>query len=81
MCYIYKADDKTCDKYRDLIVSLANFLYKIDLNDRDKKLLWKALRRNKKMLKSMDISKKEFDLSVFDAVYEALNYKYSGDKE
>ena len=74
-----KADDKTCDKYRDLIVSLANFLYKIELNDRDKKLLWKALRRNKKMLKSMDISKKEFDMSIFEAVYEALNYKYSGD--
>lgn len=74
-----KADAKTCDKYRDLIVSLANFLYKIELNDRDKKLLWKALRRNKKMLKSMDISKKEFDMSIFEAVYEALNYKYSGD--
>ena len=74
-----KADIKTCDKYRDLIVSLANFLYKIELNDRDKKLLWKALRRNKKMLKSMDISKKEFDMSIFEAVYEALNYKHSGD--
>ena len=74
-----KADAKTCDKYRDLIVSLANFLYKIELNDRDKRLLWKALRRNKKMLKSMDISKKEFDMSIFEAVYEALNYKYSGD--
>lgn len=31
------------------------------------------------MLKSMDISKKEFDMSIFEAVYEALNYKYSGD--
>lgn len=39
----YKADTNTCDKYRDLIVSLANFLYKIELNDRDKKLLCKAL--------------------------------------
>ena len=29
----------------------------------------------------MDISKKEFDMSVFEAVYEALNYKYSGDNE
>ena len=51
----------------------------VELNDRDKKLLWKALRRNKKMLKSMDISKKEFDMSIFEAVYEALNYKHSGD--
>ena len=74
-----KADAKTCDKYRDLIVSLANFLYKIELNDRDKRLLWKALRRNKKMLKSMNKKKKEFDMSIFEAVYEALNYKYSGD--
>ena len=49
----------------------------IDLNDRDKKLLWESLRRNKKMLKSMDVSKKEFDMSIFDAVYEALDYKYS----
>lgn len=57
---------------------LANFVYKIDLDDRDKKLLWKTLRRNKKMLKSMDISKKEFDMSVFDAVYEALKFKYAG---
>ena len=71
-----KADGDVCNKYKDLIVSLANFLYKIDLNDRDKKLLWKSLRKNKKMLKSMDISKKEFDTSIFDAVYEALDYKY-----
>lgn len=72
-----KSDEEICEKYRDLIVSLANFLYKIELNERDTKLLWKALRKNKKMLKSMDISKKEFDKSIFDAVFEALNYKYS----
>lgn len=28
------------------------------------------------MLKSMNESKKEFDMSIFDAVYETLNYKY-----
>lgn len=71
-----KAEKEICEKYKDLIISLANFLYKIDLNDRDKKLLWKALRRNKKMLKSMDISKKEFDMNIFDAIYEVLEYKY-----
>ena len=37
-------------EFKLLIVSLANFLYKIDLNERDKKLLWKSLRKNKKML-------------------------------
>ena len=60
-----------------MIVSLANFLYKIELNDGDKKLLWKSLRKNKKMLKSMDVSKKEFDMNIFNAVYEALGYKYT----
>ena len=73
-----KADTDVCKNYKELIVSLANLLYKIELNERDKKLFWKTLRRNKKMLKSMDVSKKEFDMSIFDAVYEALNYKYMG---
>ncbi|MCR5609029.1 MAG: hypothetical protein K6G26_08200 [Lachnospiraceae bacterium] len=71
------ANTDTCYKYQDMIIMLANFIYKIELNDRDKKLLWKSLRKNKDMLKSMDISKKEFDMAIFDAVYEALDYKYS----
>ena len=50
--------------------------YKIDLDDKDKKLLWKSLRKNKKMLKSMDISKKEFDMDIMNAILEALKYKY-----
>jgi hypothetical protein len=29
------------------------------------------------MLKSMNVSKKEFGISVIDAVLEALNYQYS----
>ena len=73
-----KVNTDICKKHKDLIISLANFLYKIDLNERDKKLLWKSLRKNKKMLKSMDVSKKDFDMSIFDAVYEALDYKYAG---
>lgn len=67
---------ETCTEHKDFIVSLANLLYKIELYDRDKKLLWKSLRNNKKMLKSMDISKKEFDLDIINAIMEALNFKY-----
>ncbi|MDO4977125.1 MAG: hypothetical protein Q4E53_07670 [Eubacteriales bacterium] len=70
------ADKAICEEYKDFIISLANFLYKIELNDRDKKLLWKALRKNKKMLKSMDISKKEFDMDIMNAILEALKYRY-----
>lgn len=71
-----KTEKGLCEKYKDLIVSLANFLYKIDLDDKAKKLLWKSLRKNKVMLKSMDISKKEFDKEIMDAILEALAYKY-----
>ena len=71
-----KAKKSVCEVYRDFIVSLANLLYKIDLDDRDQKLLWKSLRKNKKMLKSMDISKKEFDIDIMNATIDALKYKY-----
>lgn len=67
---------ETCIEHKDFIVSLANLLYKIELYDRDKKLLWKSLRNNKKMIKSMDISRKEFDLDIMNAIMEALNFKY-----
>lgn len=70
-------EDELCKEHKDLIISLANFLYKIELNDRDKKLLWKSLRKNKKLLKSMEVSKKEFSIDVIDAVLEALNCKYT----
>ncbi|WP_288228804.1 hypothetical protein [uncultured Faecalicoccus sp.] len=72
-----KANKETCAEHKDFIVSLANLLYKIEINDRDKKLLWKSLRKNKKMLKSMDISKKEFDLDIMSVILEALSFKYS----
>lgn len=71
-----KAKKSTCEEYKDFIVSLANLLYKIDLDDKDKKLLWKSLRKNKNMLKSMDISKKEFNMDIMNAILEALRYKY-----
>lgn len=71
-----KADIYTCMKYKNLLVSLANFLYKIYLIDRDKKLLWKYLRNNKELLESLKISKEKFDMSIMDTVFEALIHKY-----
>lgn len=69
-------DVETCNTYKELIISMANFLYKIELDDKDKKLLWKALKKNKKMLKSLNIKKKEFGIELFDTVLEALSIKY-----
>lgn len=75
-----KAAPELCEEYNVLLVSLANFLYKIEFDDKDKKLLWKSLKKNKKMLQSMNISKKEFKLNVVDAALEALSYKYKHSK-
>ena len=56
-----KADKSICEEYKDFIVFLTNLLYKIDLDDKAKKLLWKSLRNNKKLLQFMNVSKKEYN--------------------
>lgn len=60
---------------KNLIIGLSNLLYKIELTDRDKKLLWKSFRKNKKMLESMNMKKKDFDFSIIEKVCEALRFK------
>lgn len=71
----YKDKATLYSKYKSLIVSLANFLYGIELDYRDKKLLWKSIRGNDKVLKALDISKKEFDMELMDAVSKALHFQ------
>ncbi|MDU4715161.1 MAG: hypothetical protein E6Y10_00640 [Anaerococcus sp.] len=61
---------------KDLIILLANILYKIDIDGETKISLWKSLRKNKDLLKSKGISKKEFDIDTMDIVLEALEFKY-----
>ena len=72
-----KTDIKICHEYKDIIISLSNLLCKISLDDKDKNLLWKSFRKNKKMLEGFHIKKKEFDFDTINAVCEALGYKYS----
>jgi len=62
--------------HKDLIIALSNLLYKIKLDNNDKKLLWKSFKRNKKFLASMNISKNLFDDIILDIVCEALDFKY-----
>ena len=59
------------------IVFLANFLYKIDLDSKDRKVLWKSLKNNKNLLESLGIEKKGFNLSLLELVNEVLEYKYN----
>ena len=63
-------------EYKKLNVTLVNFLYKININEVEKKLLWKSFRNNEEFLKSMNVNKKNFNIDIFDTVLEALNFKY-----
>ena len=71
-----KIDTTLCNDYKPLIISLCNLLYKIGLDDKDKKLLFKTFRKNKKMLAALNIKKKEFSTDIMDAVEEALSYNF-----
>lgn len=71
-----KSDETLCNDFKILIISLSNLLYKIDLDDKDKKLLCKTFRKNKEMLSALEIKKKDFTLDLFNTVEEALSYSY-----
>lgn len=62
--------------HKTMVISLCNLLYKIDLDEKDKKLLVKSLRKNKGFLESIEISKKEFDVDDLLFVERALKHKY-----
>ena len=49
----------------------------IELSEKDKNLLCKALRKNKTLLKYINISKKQLDMHVVKFSEDALNYIYS----
>lgn len=71
-----KSNKMLCNDFKSLIISLSNLLYKIDLSDEDKKILFKTFRKNKKMLSALEIKKKDFTFDIINAVEEALSYSY-----
>ena len=62
------------------MVSLSNLLYKINLDEKDKTLLWKSFKGNKKFLSSIEMSKKDFEFSIIETVTDALKHKYRSEK-
>lgn len=65
-----------CIKYKSLIVSLSNLLYKIKLDNNDRKLLYKSFRKNKKILSTFDMKKSDFSIEIMNIVNDALIYEY-----
>lgn len=65
-----------CEENKALIIYLANFLYKIDTDETDRKLLAKSFKRNKEFLDKMKIEKNIFDLVLFNLVDRILKFTY-----
>ena len=60
-------------KFKGLIISLANMLYEIDLNDDEKQLLFESFKGNDKFLEGHGINRDEFDYDVMRQVEGVLN--------
>lgn len=60
------------DKERDLIIFFVNLLYKINLNQKDSKIIWKQYRNNEDFLEGFAVSKKDFDYSLMEIVDKIL---------
>ena len=69
--------DDTIKTNKNLIISMANLLYKIKLEEKDKKLLYKYFSKDKEMIKSLNINKKDFSINLFNKTFEALEEKYN----
>ena len=60
-------------KNKNLIVYMANLLYKIPTDESDRKLLAKSFRRNKEFRKTMQLKKSDLNLDLFNIVDEVLS--------
>lgn len=78
--YIAFSKKKFDDKQKSLIVSLSNLLFKINFDEKDKTLLWKSFKGNKKFLSSIEMSKRDFEFSIIETVTDALKHKYRSEK-
>lgn len=61
---------KYFENHRNMVISMVNLLYKITLDDKDKKLLAKSLRKNKEFLSSVQMDKKEFSVEALTSAHE-----------
>lgn len=67
---------KVEDRMKGLIIQLCNLLYRIELDDNDRKALRKALSRNKEFMAHFGLKKADFNDSTMAVVKEALEDKY-----
>lgn len=64
------------DKQKSLVIYFSNLLFGVTLDLKEKELLFKSIKENKRFLSSIEMTKKDFEFPLFDIVTEALSYKY-----
>lgn len=64
------------NKNKDLIIYIANLLYKIETEESDRKLLAKSFKKNKNFLKEMKLNKDDMSLDLFNLVDRILKHLY-----
>ena len=62
--------------HKDMIISMANLLFKITLDDKDKMIFVKSLRKNKEFLESIQMTRKELTVEDIIMVERALSHRY-----
>lgn len=70
-----------CKEKKDLIVYMANLLYKIDTDESERKLLSKSFRGNKEFIEKMGIEKKDITSELFEIVHKVLAFTYADRKK
>lgn len=61
---------------KSMIIGMSNLLYKIDLDEDDKRLLVQSLQKNKEFLRSINISEKTFEADALRFTERALKHRY-----
>jgi hypothetical protein len=61
---------------KNLSVYFANLLYKIETDEKDRKLLAKSFKGNKQFREQMKFEKKDIDFGLFNLVDRALEFSY-----
>lgn len=62
--------------HKRMVISMANLLYNIPLDEKDKKLLTKSLQKNEEFLSSVQMTKKEFCIDDITMIERALKHRY-----
>ena len=72
----HKVEEKYREKsIKELLIYMTNLLFDIKIDEKDRKLLAKSYRKDKKFLEDMKVEKKDIDLELFNMVDDVLKYK------